>query len=283
MMIASMMARPYLGLVSAKSRRSLTLAMLGLLSCFIMTVPLMGQNTLVLNVTASVASTYTDFSGCPNYYPGSFVAQEQLQGQFTVSTNLTWAQIQQALASGSTVTAVGQVTATVADVNSDCPYSSITGQTSAQLVLVGVSAFTPAITAEVSADPVNGCANDGEGTCGFWFSLISIYEPVSFSASGLTASLEQFSGVGGNSGSLTVTVEGSGSTLTISTSQLAPATVGQPYGPVQLQATGGTPPYVKWAWTGDMLPAGMQLTAGGVLRGTPQRADTYQMHITVTD
>jgi hypothetical protein len=92
-----------------------------------------------------------------------------------------------------------------------------------------------------------------------------------------------------NSGSITLTSAGSGnSPISIDLIQLAPATVNQAYGPVQLQATGGTQcsnpgmPYT-WTWTGNMLPAGMQLTSAGVLQGTPQRAASYQLPITATD
>ncbi len=88
---------------------------------------------------------------------------------------------------------------------------------------------------------------------------------------------------------LTLSVIGSsGATLAISPIQFLPAVVGQAYGPVQLQATGGTActgtgsPY-SWSWGGNMLPAGMQLTPGGVLQGTPQRAASYQLPVTVQD
>lgn len=56
--------------------------------------------------------------------------------------------------------------------------------------------------------------------------------------------------------SITLGSSGGGGTLTISPSQLAPATVGQPYTPLQFLVSGGTPPY-----TGVFscnLPPGMQ-------------------------
>jgi len=71
-------------------------------------------------------------------------------------------------------------------------------------------------------------------------------------------------------------------TLAIATSCPLPGgTVGQSYGPVQLQASGGTGPYT---WTATVLPSGLDCTTAGVVSGTPDTAGTYpSVVLTVTD
>jgi hypothetical protein len=58
---------------------------------------------------------------------------------------------------------------------------------------------------------------------------------------------------------------------------------GSVYPPVQLQATGGTPPY-SWSWSAGvpMLPPGMSLSTGGVFGGTPTTPGTYVFNVTAT-
>jgi len=67
------------------------------------------------------------------------------------------------------------------------------------------------------------------------------------------------------------------------TSPLAAGTVGAAYGPVTLVATGGTTPYTWTVATGSALPAGLGLSTGGVISGTPTSAGTVSTNITVTD
>ncbi|GAA4824319.1 ExeM/NucH family extracellular endonuclease [Nocardioides caeni] len=51
--------------------------------------------------------------------------------------------------------------------------------------------------------------------------------------------------------------------------------------PLQLAATGGTPPY-EWAVTGGTLPDGLELSASGLLTGTPTTVTPAPVEITVT-
>lgn len=60
---------------------------------------------------------------------------------------------------------------------------------------------------------------------------------------------------------------------------LAAGVVGSPYPATQLTATGGGGGYV---WSGQGLPAGMTLSAAGVLGGTPSAAGTYNVTANVT-
>lgn len=71
--------------------------------------------------------------------------------------------------------------------------------------------------------------------------------------------------------------------LQITTTSLPPAEQGKAYS-FQLQASGGTPPYV-WNVTG--LPAGLSVysqgMAAGLITGTPLVSGTFTVSILVTD
>ena len=52
-----------------------------------------------------------------------------------------------------------------------------------------------------------------------------------------------------------------------------------------LAASGGRAPY-QWSWTatsGSFLPGGLNLSASGLITGTPQAASTYDVTVTVSD
>jgi large repetitive protein len=68
--------------------------------------------------------------------------------------------------------------------------------------------------------------------------------------------------------------------LSITTSSLANGTLNAAYGPVSIGATGGFAPY-SFSATG--LPAGMTLSSGGSLTGTPTAAGSFSVVIKVTD
>jgi len=72
------------------------------------------------------------------------------------------------------------------------------------------------------------------------------------------------------------------SPLNITTSSLPNGTVGSPYSQ-SLTATGGTAPY-KWAITLGTLPAGLSLSSGGVISGTPTTScNSVAITFNVTD
>ncbi len=73
----------------------------------------------------------------------------------------------------------------------------------------------------------------------------------------------------------------SGAAVTISTSSLSNATAGAPYS-ASLAATGGTPPY-SWSLYSGSLPAGLSLSSGGTISGTPTTAGTANFTVRVTD
>jgi Putative Ig domain/Immunoglobulin domain/Immunoglobulin I-set domain len=81
-----------------------------------------------------------------------------------------------------------------------------------------------------------------------------------------------------NSVSLTVNAA---STLAITTTSLPNGTVGQTYS-TQLTATGGTPPYT-WSVSSGSLPAGLSLSAAGLITGTPTTAVSPTLTLSVSD
>jgi len=71
------------------------------------------------------------------------------------------------------------------------------------------------------------------------------------------------------------------SAVSIGTTSLAAGTVGVEYF-TELVAADGTSPY-KWAVVAGQVPAGLTLTTGGVLAGTPTASGTYNFTVEVTD
>lgn len=70
-------------------------------------------------------------------------------------------------------------------------------------------------------------------------------------------------------------------TVTLSPSSLAAGTVGASYNQT-VTASGGTSPY-SYAHTAGTLPAGLALSSGGVLSGTPSVAGSFTFTLTATD
>jgi hypothetical protein len=127
--------------------------------------------------------------------------------------------------------------------------------------------------------------------------------PYTFTATGLPAGLS-ISAAGVISGTPTATATGTvtitltdstapnhstattslplsiGTGLGITTSSLPVGLVGVAYTPFQMGATGGTSPYT---FTGTGLPAGLSISAAGVVSGTPTAAGSGNASITVTD
>jgi len=81
--------------------------------------------------------------------------------------------------------------------------------------------------------------------------------------------------------SFSITVQ-AGVSITTSTS-LADGYPGTAYASVTLAASGGTGTYASWAVTGGALPAGLTLSSGGVLSGTPTTEGSYSFTVKVTD
>ncbi|MSV29011.1 MAG: hypothetical protein EXQ52_09745 [Bryobacterales bacterium] len=75
-----------------------------------------------------------------------------------------------------------------------------------------------------------------------------------------------------------------GTLITITNaSPLPPAVQNVAYAPVTFAVTGGAPPYRFVLATGSVLPAGLTLTAAGVLAGTPTATGDFSFSIQVSD
>jgi Putative Ig domain len=70
--------------------------------------------------------------------------------------------------------------------------------------------------------------------------------------------------------------------LSVTTSSLPGGTVGSPYPSTTLQASGGVTPYT-WSLSSGTLPAGLNLSTGGAISGTPTAAGSYPITFAVTD
>jgi Putative Ig domain len=79
---------------------------------------------------------------------------------------------------------------------------------------------------------------------------------------------------------LSITINAAG-TPTITTTSLPGGTVGTPYYQT-LTATGGTQPYT-WSVQSNALPAGLTLSAAGVISGTPTTVQTNSFYVQLTD
>lgn len=83
-----------------------------------------------------------------------------------------------------------------------------------------------------------------------------------------------------DSGNLALAI--SGGMLQITSTVATVGTVGTAYN-FQLEATGGVPPYTWAVGSGSTLPAGLSLSAAGVVSGTPTAAGSFNPSIAVTD
>jgi hypothetical protein len=82
--------------------------------------------------------------------------------------------------------------------------------------------------------------------------------------------------------SLSLTISAAGATpLAITSSNLANGTSGASYS-VMLSVAGGTPGYT-WTMASGSLPAGLTLSSGGVISGTPTVSGTFNFSVKVTD
>ena len=69
--------------------------------------------------------------------------------------------------------------------------------------------------------------------------------------------------------------------ITVAPTTVPGGTVNLAYTPVTFFPTGGTPP-ITWSVTSGTLPTGMNLSAAGVLSGTPTQAGAFPLTITAT-
>jgi hypothetical protein len=89
----------------------------------------------------------------------------------------------------------------------------------------------------------------------------------------------------GNTGSKTFTIAVSGA-VSITTTSLPTGYQGTAYTSTQLTATGGAGTPYTWTWvagSGSSIPAGLGLSTGGLITGTPTASGTFSVVITAKD
>jgi hypothetical protein len=82
--------------------------------------------------------------------------------------------------------------------------------------------------------------------------------------------------------SLSITVNPDVTGLTITTTSLPGGTQGVAYPSTQLNAANGTTPY-HWSIVSGALPAGLSLSTGGLVSGTPAKVGNFTFTVQVTD
>jgi uncharacterized protein YjdB len=201
-------------------------------------------------------------------YPGG--GTQNLTGQVVWSSGTTTVAT---VSSGGVVTGVGTGTSTIT--------ATLNGVMGSTVVTV------PALTS-ITVTPTNQSVSVG-GTLQFtatgnyqggatqnitsqvtWSSVTTSVATVSSSgvATGVGAGTSTITAtLNGVAGTTSLTVVSSGGPLTVTPITLPTATEGTAYS-VQLQATGGTPPY-NWIIVQGSLPPGLTLSSSGVLSGTP--------------
>ncbi|MBF9140881.1 T9SS type A sorting domain-containing protein [Hymenobacter properus] len=85
----------------------------------------------------------------------------------------------------------------------------------------------------------------------------------------------------GNAASNTVSVQFQAPTITVNPATVPGGSVGVAYSQIFL-ASGGTAPYT-YAITAGAVPAGLSLSSGGTLSGTPTASGTFNFRVTATD
>jgi Putative Ig domain len=180
--------------------------------------------------------------------------------------------------------------------------TSVTFPNASATVTITVQPHPSIVTTSLPAGSINGAysatvAASG-GVAPFTWSLASGALPGGLTLGSSTSDTVTISGTPTAQGTFTFTVQVTDSTgataisgsLTITVSNLAitttsplpTGTAGASYS-AQFAASGGTAPYQWSVATGSTLPAGLTLSASGLLSGTPTTQATSTFGITVTD
>jgi hypothetical protein len=175
-------------------------------------------------------------------------------------------------------TATALVTVTVAPINTNCP-----GMTIGPAALPAGAAGSP--YAAVSFSQTGGTAPIGwaSGTlpAGMTFSNAGVLSgtPVSLGTFNVSIAATDANGCVAIS---TIALNIGCPSIAIGATNLAAGTAGAAYPSITLSAAGGVAPIV-WSVTSGVLPAGMSLSATGVLAGTPSQIGLFNFTVKATD
>ena len=222
------------------------------------------------------------------------------------STPYSWTLNGGALPAGLTLSSAGVVSGTPTQTGSFNPVFTVTdsaNRTASRTISLNVSAPTLAITPTSLPTPVIGVAysqalGTSGGTAPYTYVVsggslppgISVSSGGSVSGSATTPgtfnftvrSTDSSTGTGAPfSTTRTYSVTVSPPTIAVAPATLPNPTVGAAYSQT-VSASGGTAPYM-FAVTAGATPAGVVLSAAGVLSGTPTAAGTFNFTVTATD
>ncbi len=191
-----------------------------------------------------------------------------------------------------TVSGTASFTASVTD--SGAPAQSATATISLAVSPSALTITSSSLAAGTAGSAYSGSLQASGGTGAYtWKALSGLPAGLNLSAGGVvtgtpvTAGTSNFtamvtdSGTPAQSKSASVSLTIAGTSLTITSSSLAAATAGAAYSG-SLQAAGGTGPYT-WSISSGSLPAGLTLSTGGVVSGTPARAGSSNFTAMVAD
>ncbi len=186
----------------------------------------------------------------------------------------------------------GNFTAMVTD--SGTPAQSATATISFAVSPSSLTIASTSLAAGTVGSAYSGSLQASGGTAPYtWKSSGSLPAGLSLSAGGVVTGTPTAAGPGNftatvadsgapaQSKSASVSLTVAGASLTITSSSLAAGTAGAAYSG-SLQAAGGTGPYT-WSISSGSLPAGLTLSAGGIVSGTPARAGSANFTATVAD
>lgn len=148
---------------------------------------------------------------------------------------------------------------------------------------VGTAYTSTTITASGGTSPYTFTKSAGTLPAGLTLSSGGVLSGTPTTAATYSFTVKATDSTGNHIGtrSYSVTVSPS-NTLTLSPTSLPNGTVGTAYTSTTITTSGGTSPYT-YAISSGALPAGLTLSSGGVLSGTPTTAATYSFTVKATD
>jgi YVTN family beta-propeller protein len=171
---------------------------------------------------------------------------------------------------------------------------TVTSSTLSIVVVSQLAVMTTSLPAGAIRTAYSQVLQAAGGTPPYAWSIVSVSLPPGLSLNSATGTISGTPTTAGNSSfsvsvkdanSFTATSSALGilvvSRLAVTTPLLPGSTVGTEYSQV-LQASGGTAPYT-WTIASGSLPAGLSLSAGGTISGTPTTAGISSFTVTVKD
>jgi hypothetical protein len=216
---------------------------------------------------------------------------------------ITWSMSSGTLPAGMTFSAAGQLSGTptatgtftftvrATDANGCFGERTVTLNITCPTITVNPASLANGTTG-TPYGPVNFSQTGSTGTVTFSVSAGTLPAGLGLTGAGVLSGTPTAAGTSsfsvkaqdqfGCSGTRALTLQINCPTITVSPSSLTNATVGVAYTPVQFTQTGGNGT-VTFAVSSGTLPAGMTLSASGLLSGTPTATGTFNFTVRATD